>query len=541
MDGAIRKVMDRDGIVTVWFDQPGKSVNMLSPGLLEELSAVLEALQREFPRGIIFASAKPRSFFAGADLLAMRTMNRTELDQYLLAGQQLFSRIAHLPMPTVAAIGGDCLGGGLELALACRVRIAADLGAIQIGAPEVKLGLIPAWGGTVRLPEVAGLKEALQLMSSGKTIPPREALRLGIVDKVVPAQMLLAAAREYLQNIVPAALPRPAEKFADYTPIITLAQAKFRATTYGHYPAPLALLEVVRRRCEQGIAAGLAAERQTFLDLIETDTAKNLLRLFFLRRSARKWADAEIHATSANIQCAGVIGGGTMGSGIAHALIRQGIDVCLIETDTACVTSAVGRVRRLLDDDVFAERLDTLAAEEAFNHLTASTDWSGLSKADLVVEAVVENLDIKCKIFKALDGFTRPDTVLATNTSSFTATDMAAAAVNPQRVLGLHFFNPVSRMPLVEIVRTPLTNDAAIATAVTLINRLGKVPLVINDSPGFLVNRLLIPYLAEALMTASEGTSITKIDEAMVHWGMPMGPFEFMDLIGLDISLTMIQ
>jgi 3-hydroxyacyl-CoA dehydrogenase len=536
---AFRIAIDADGIATVWFDQPQKAVNTLGPDCLTELDEVVAKLTCTAPRGVIFASSKGRSFCAGADLVALRGMDGAAREQYMIQGQGVLGRIAQLPMPTVAAIDGDCLGGGLELGLACRGRVAADVGTINIGAPEVKLGLIPAWGGTVRLPKVVGLERAIELMTSGRAISPRQALELGLVDAVVPPEELLAAAKRYV--IDGGGVQRRKSADVEYEAILEAAEAKARTAGHGQYPAPLRLIGVVRACCRQGEAAGFEAERRAFCDLIEGCTAKHLLRLFFLRRETRKWASQQVHAAGVEVTCAGVIGGGTMGAGIAHALIRQGVEVRLLETDAEAVASALGRVARLLDEEVAAHRLTTEEAGEAYGRLNASADWDELAPVQLAVEAVVEDLDTKRQVFAKLDVCTRAGTVLATNTSSFMATELAAATKRPQRVLGLHFFNPVGRMPLVEIVRTQQTDEDAVATALALVNRLGKTPLVIRDSPAFFVNRMLIPYLAEALVIASEGTSIEAIDQAMVRWGMPLGPFELMDLIGLDISLNMMS
>ena len=538
----IRTTTD-DGIVTVWFDVPGKPVNTCSPRCLDELADSIGAIERDGAcRGVIFASAKLRSFIAGADLHEIRRMSRSQVEAYLAQGQALFERIAHLKVPTVAAINGDCLGGGFELALACRSRVAADDPSISIGLPEVKLGLIPAWGGTTRLPRTIGLRAALPILLGGKTMPPRKALKAGLIDETVRPEALMSAARRlvrsHLRRHHPSFIDRAAARLSPVrSRILDAAQRQTVAITHGNYPAPLRVLDVVRAGYERGFDAGLDAERRAIVELSDTDAGRNLLRLFFLRQEAKKWATAHLSAKPREIGHAAVIGGGTMGAGIAHALIRAGLPVRLVEVNALAVSAALNRIQKMLDDDVASGRLDKLGARHALNRVSPTTDWTGLQLADVVVEAVVETIEAKREVFSRLDRLTRPTAVLATNTSSLSVSEMSRATSHPERVVGLHFFNPVPKMPLVEVVRTPLSDDASLATTVGLAGRLGKTPVVVNDSPGFLVNRILVPYLAEALVAASEpAASIPMIDEAMKRWGMPMGPFELLDEIGLDIA-----
>jgi 3-hydroxyacyl-CoA dehydrogenase/enoyl-CoA hydratase/3-hydroxybutyryl-CoA epimerase len=546
MESAIRTTIDSDNVLTIWLDVPGKPVNTCTPQLLGELSAVIDRLEKDKPAGVIIASAKARSFNAGADLFAIRDMEPAAVKRYLALGQSIFERLSRLAMPTVAAINGDCLGGGTEMALACTYRVAANEGGISIGLPETKLGIIPAWGGTTRLPRMIGLMTALPILLAGKTLPPRKAMKAGIVDEVVRPEALLTAAKRLVLGHRDRHEPRLIERVvARMSParnrIIEAARRQTSERTFGNYPAPLRLLDVLKAGYDRGHEAGLVAEREALLELTQTEANRNLLRLFFLRQGAKRRAADQLKAKPAEVIYAAVIGGGTMGAGIVHALIRANVRVRLVEVDAAAVSGALGRVRKLLDEDVASGRLDKLAARHAFNRVSPTTDWTGLHLADLVVEAVVENLDAKHEVFARLDRLTRPGAILATNTSSLRVADIARATAHPPRVLGLHFFNPVNKMPLVEIVRGPETDDASLATAVALTNRLGKTPVVVNDAPGFLVNRLLIPHLAEALAMASEGVPIMVIDEAMKQWGMPMGPFELLDEIGLDVALHVLK
>ena len=538
---AIRTSVDADNVLTIVMDSPGKPVNTFSPQLLAELSSAIDAVERDKPKAVIFASAKARSFSAGADLTEISKMTREQIADFLATGQSLFNRIAKLPMPTIAAINGDALGGGFELALACRYRVAVDEGSISIGLPEVKIGLIPAWGGTTRLPRTIGLRRALPILLAGKTMPPRKALKAHLIDEVVRREALLAAAKRIvLSGGEPQRAPS-IDRMISRLPaarsrILDAAARQTNEKTFGNYPAPTRLLEVVRTGYERGLTAGFDAERQGLIDVSQTDAGRNLLRLFFLRQGAKKRAAEQIHAKPHDIFYAAVIGGGTMGAGIAHAMIRANLPVRLVEVNAQAVSAALGRVKRLLNDDVAAARIDKLAARHAFNRISPTTDWTGLELADFVIEAVVETIEAKRDVFSRLDRHTRPTAVLASNTSSLRVSEMAEATLHPERVVGLHFFNPVAKMPLVEIIRAAHSDDLSLATAVAMAVRLGKTPIIVSDSPGFLVNRILVPYLAEAMKLASEGVPIDRIDLAMKRWGMPMGAFELLDEIGLDVA-----
>lgn len=542
----LRLSTDGDGIATLLLDAPGKPVNTLSRLMLTELEQATGQLERETPKGLIIASGKARNFIAGADLFEIRKMSPAEMEQYLAMGQSIFSRIEALNFPTVAAIGGDCLGGGLELALACGARVAADDPSINIGLPEVKLGILPGWGGTVRLPRLIGLAAALPLMLAGKTLPPARARRLGIVDDVVRPEALLSAARRLLTQPINRRKPPLLARLAT---AITPARSKFfaaalkqtRQQTAGNYPAPERLLDVARTGWERGSAAGFEAERKALVELAGTDVARNLVRLFFLRQGAKKAIAEQIHAKGVEVKHAAVIGGGTMGAGIAYVLARAGINVRLIEVDPKAMSAGMGRVWKNFEDDVKAGRTTALDARRAMNRVMPTTKWTGLRLADVAIEAVVEKMPLKREIFAKLDRLCREDCVLASNTSSLSVAEMAAATAHPGRVVGLHFFNPVPKMPLVEVVRTPLSEDAALATAAGLAAKLGKTAVVVRDAPGFLVNRILIPYLAEALSLAGEGVAIATIDAALKSWGMPMGPFELLDEIGLDVSAHVLK
>jgi 3-hydroxyacyl-CoA dehydrogenase/enoyl-CoA hydratase/3-hydroxybutyryl-CoA epimerase len=545
MPTTLRISTDSETVVTVTFDLPDKPVNILSSSTLKELDELVTTLQQDRPRGIIFTSIKPRSFLAGADLAEMRAMSRPQLDAYLGRGQTIFDKIAALEIPTAAAINGDALGGGLELALACGCRVVGDDRAIQLGLTETKLGLIPGFGGTIRLPWTIGLSQALSMMLVGQTVAPKEAQRLGLVDEVAAREGLLAAARRLLL-----ARPRshcnqrpPREMLSPQERNHILDEAEYEAEkrSQGRYPAALKLISVIRTGFENGVERGLRAERKTLIDLLEGEPGRNLVRNFFIRQGARKVAAAQVGGTPLPVRRAAVIGGGTMGSGIAHGLIRAGIDVHLIEANDELASAASARVRKVVSDDLTSGRIDESESQKATSLLHAQSDWKGVELADIVIEAVAEDMNIKRDVFARLDRTARRETILASNTSSLSIAALGACTSRTANVIGMHFFNPVPKMPLLEIVRTKQSSPNALATAVALGAKLGKAPIVASDSPGFVVNGLLIPYLSEALRLIAEGASVQAIDHAIVRWGMPMGPVTLMDHIGLDVCVGIFK
>jgi 3-hydroxyacyl-CoA dehydrogenase/enoyl-CoA hydratase/carnithine racemase len=514
-------------VAIVWFDVPGKSVNAVSSAVMTDLDAVVRDLEADPPAGVVFASAKPGTFIVGGDLFEIRDADERALDGFLARGQRVMDRIAALGVPTVAALSGDTLGGGYELALACRHRVVADLPRSRIGLPETAIGIIPGWGGTLRLPRLVGVEAGLKLLVTGRTVGPREALELGMIDEVVPADRLLDAARRRALDPMPRpALVDPAAVDpAACSAACERSRAETRSRSGDHLPAALRIVDVVDISYRDGFAAGADAERRTLVELRRGPAGRNLMRLFFVRSGAKKAAVRAAGGTPRDVTRAAVIGGGTMGAGIALALARAGVAVQVVEADATAASAAAAR----------------LAAAGDGPGPAVTADWSTAAAADLVVVAVVESLAVKLDVFRRLDGLVGPDAVLASNTSSLGIAALAAATRHPERVIGLHFFNPVARMPLVEVVRAESSAAAAVATGVAVATRAGKTPVVVGDAPGFVVNRVLFPYLREATAALDEGLPVAAIDAAMRRWGMPMGPLALLDEIGLDTSLFIFE
>jgi 3-hydroxyacyl-CoA dehydrogenase/enoyl-CoA hydratase/3-hydroxybutyryl-CoA epimerase len=521
MDATVRVEIDADRVATIVFDVPGKSVNTLTRRVWADLSDVLKRLESDLPAGVVVSSGKPRSFIAGADLFEMRAMTRAELESYLLEGQKILARLEALPVPTVACLNGDALGGGLEVALACRFRLAVDEPGPQIGLPETKLGLVPGWGGTVRLVRLIGAQKAIPLMTAGRAVAPSEARELGIVDELVARSELLGAAKEMVlggaaRERTPIAAP--SEGYFE------TAEAEAGKKAGPHVPAPVRLVKVVAEGVLRGAQAGYDAERAALCDLRETEAGKQLMRGFFLRTGAKKVATEGAGADPLPVVRAAVIGGGTMGAGIAAAMVKTGIPVTLVETNAETASRALDRVRKDLGGD-----------ESAMSILTTSTSVEDCAPVDLVVEAIIEDIGAKRALFEKLDRVAKPDAILATNTSSLSVNEVAGCTKRPESVVGLHYFNPVAKMPLVEVVRAARSSARTVATAVAVAIRTGKTPILCNDGPGFIVNRVLMPQLAEAMRMVSEGSPVEQIDSAIRAFGMPMGPLALIDTIGLDV------
>ncbi len=544
-----------DGVALVLMDKQGEALNTLDPSLFEDVTGIIDQLENDHAvRAVVLASRKPEGFLAGANIRWFETLRSAdEATSLLREGQAVFNRIEELHTkhgkPVVAAIHGPALGGGLEYALTASARIVTDSPKTQLGQPEVQLGILPAVGGTQRLPGLIGIANALDLMLTGRPIDARKARRLGLVDEVVPEQMLLDIAIQRAREAAGAdddgsgngfklsvdAIQKLALERNRLGREILFRQARQRVAkeTRGNYPAPPRIIEAVEIGIDEGMAAGLEAEARFLGELIMTPESRALRSIFFASRELKneRWVEAQ----PLPVEHLAVIGGGLMGGGIAAvSAARAGVEVRVKEVDNAGVGRALKHVHDYVRGRVKRRRMRDFEAQQVMLRVTGSVDWSGFSNSDLVVEAVFEDLDLKRSILQQVEGLTRPDTVFASNTSSLPIGDIAAASARPETVIGMHYFSPVEKMPLLEVVVTEQTGDWATATAVEFGRRQGKTVIVVNDGTGFYTSRILGPYGREAFFLLEEGASVEAIDEAIIDWGFPVGPLLLSDEVGID-------
>jgi len=542
---------NENGIAVITFNLPGEPVNKLSNAARVELEALLIGL-RDDPgtRALVLISGKPDNFIAGADIEEFTALTSQDAAERLsFQGQETVSRVETFHKPIVAAIHGACLGGGLELALACHYRIATDHPKTQLGLPEVQLGLIPGAGGCQRLPRLIGARAALDMILAGKSERAAKALRLGLVDEVVPRSILRRVAVEAADRLAREGLPERKGKgglagaLLDRTSagrrlVYRAARKQVLQKTGGHYPAPLAALEAVRVGLEQGVTAGLAEEHRAFGELAVGDVSRKLVQIFFATTALKK--DDGVPPGSAaprQIRRLGIIGSGFMGAGIAGtAVLNVEVDTRLKDSDLTRVGKGLKAATRLLADRLQKRRLTRPQYERLSALLSGAADYSGFSRADLVIEAVFEDLEVKRKVLAEVEAVVRPDAIFATNTSTIPIREIAEQARRPERVLGMHFFSPVDRMPLLEVIPTAATAPDTIVTAVRFGRRMGKTVIVVADRPGFWVNRILSPYLNEAGHLLQEGVPIELIDRTMTKFGFPVGPVALLDEVGLDVA-----
>jgi 3-hydroxyacyl-CoA dehydrogenase/enoyl-CoA hydratase/3-hydroxybutyryl-CoA epimerase len=585
--GAVRfEAPDEDGIGRIVIDRPDDSVNAVNPSLVEELAqAVRAARSYEALRGLIVASGKATQFVAGADLkMVGRATDSTDLEAISRRFQAVLDELAWLPCTTVAAINGPALGGGLELALACDYRVGIDAPGLSVGQPEVNLGLVPAGGGTQRLPRLIGLQASLDLILSGRRLNARRARRMGLLDEVVHPTVLQQAARAWAlrsKRPLDRALhlgfsPQAAIDVAELTPagralMYGRARDAVIARTHGHYPAPLRALAAIEIGLEKGTAAGLEAEARAFAELAATDIARNLIWLFMTtqrqkrlpgtlgpprvddriipkdqsstgidRPDAERTAEGETASRAGSgrpeMERMGVVGAGFMGAAIAEVGAAAGLAVRVRDVKPEAVAKGLSSIRKMLDDGVARRRFDAREARQILQLVSGTTDYSGFQRADLVIEAVFEDLAIKQKVVQELEANVRPETVIASNTSAIPINEIAKASKYPERIVGMHFFSPAERMPLLEVIRPDAAADWALQAAVALGTKMGKTVIVVGDSPGFYTSRVLGVMMNEAALMLTEGAGIEDVDRAMTAFGFPVGPFVLYDEVGLEVA-----
>ncbi|MBI1977188.1 MAG: enoyl-CoA hydratase/isomerase family protein [Candidatus Omnitrophica bacterium] len=542
----------QDGIGILEFDCPDTEVNVLTAENMAELRDVLvEIPKRSEIKALIIVSAKKRIFIAGADIKEIQNIS-TEEDAFKKAehGKQVVQLLEDLNIPTVTVINGACLGGGYELALATKYRVASFSEKVQIGLPEVKLGILPGFGGSIRLPRLLGLLKALPLILAGKVIPSKDALKNGMVDRLFPEGTLRENAVEFAKEIVQGKingissgrqLKRKSNWFLEGTPFgrsLVFKQAKQNVLkeTKGFYPAPLQIIDLVRRTCGRKGQSVFQEESRDFSKLAVTPVSKSLIKVFFMMEQYKKFPWTDISGKVPSVNKCGVLGAGVMGGGIAQLVSYKSIPVRVKDINEKALAGALKEAWRIYGGALKRRKITAYDRDYKMGLISVGLTNDGLRRADIIIEAVVENLEIKQKVFKELSELTDAHVILASNTSSLSVNQLADVSKSPERVVGLHFFNPVHRMPLVEIVPSSRTSREVLERTIRFSRTLGKTVIVVKDVPGFLVNRLLLPYMNEAAYLVEEGVLPEELDRIAEQFGMPMGPVELVDQVGIDVG-----
>ena len=557
MNAPFQLSIDSRGIGKLVFDLQGQKVNKLSPEVLENLGKILdEVAQNKDIQALIIISGKSDVFIAGADLQVFGpAFEHPERIQSLIKiGHQTFRKLAALPFPTIAVINGVCLGGGLELALACTYRMVSDNPKTQLGLPEVNLGIFPGWGGTQRLPRLVGLSEGLQMILSGRPVKALKAWKIHLADAIYATEFQDQKVAEFVKLcITPNGREQILKKrnrpvlrtfLLEGNPIgryitFKLARRQLLQKTKGHYPAPLAALDLIEKTYTLPLDEGLKQEERYFIECVPPGPfvhAKNLISLFFVQEALKKDPGVPITAAPEIINSAAVLGAGTMGGAIAYLISFNDIPVRLKDINWEAIGKGYATANSLYTKLVKEKKLKPSEANLKFHHLSSTLDYTGFHNVDLTIEAVVENLALKKQIFAELEENIRPNSIIASNTSSLTIAEMSSEAKHPERFVGMHFFNPPNRMPLVEIVPGPKTTPQTLATAVNFCRKLGKTPIIVGDCHGFLVNRIFALGANEVIWMFEEGVPMDTLAKMMLDFGMPMDPFRLADDVGNDVT-----
>ncbi len=541
-----------DQVATLYFDTPQSKANVFSIAALEVFEGYLETLAEDDTLKLLFIeSAKEDIFIAGADIHEIKLAeDAPSVEAFVKKGQEIFNKLEKLPCVTVAMIDGACLGGGLEMSLACNYRIATSHPHTRIGLPEVNLGIIPGFGGTQRLYRLIGYAKAMELILGSKQLSGDEALQAGIVDASVPKGYLGFKKEALIHEILDHTVKNRSIskikgiRWYEHFPIVRrmiekIATKKVLEKTQGHYPAPLTLIDVMRESFGKPIHEGLMIERDAVTKLALTPESKNLIGLFLI--SERLKHETFSTADPKTIQHAAIVGTGTMGSGIAWALDNQKIDVRLKVRSISSAAKAVKKIRKIYETMKKLHKIDRRHIVLNMDRITYARNDEGFGRSDFLIEAVNEDIDVKRSVYKEFETLLNQEAIIATNTSSISISDLAKGLIHPERFIGMHFFNPVERMPLVEVIPGEMSDEMTVATVVNLAKRIGKTPIKVKDSPGFLVNRVLLPYLKEATLMFEEGEEIEKIDRILKDFGMPMGAFLLIDEVGVDIGVEVAK
>jgi len=538
-----------DGIATIWIDSQKDKMNIVSPSLIGDFENVFKEIEtNEDIIGAILISAK-KDFIAGADIKSFKGEKVGDFQPFSRKGHELLQKIEDSKKPIVSAIHGTCYGLGVELSLACNSRVCSNDSKTKLALPEVKLGLLPGGGGTQRLPRLVGLQASLDMMLTGKNIFPSKAKRIGLVDEVVHQSKLHNAAKKIVLSIIKNNFQRKkvkksfTVKLLDGTSLgrsVVFSQAKKTVLrlTKGNYPAPIEIIECVKIGLQKGLKAGYEAEVIKFEKLILSNVSSALRNLFFTTTDKKK---NPYKVDLKNTQKIGVIGAGFMGEGITEVSINSGMDVLLKDLDDEMIHQARKNIWENLNRKVKRRQMSKVSAKTTAQKAVGQLDYKGFNNIDVVIEAIVENMTVKKKLIKELESICKDDFIFASNTSSLPLTEMSEEAKNPENVVGMHYFSPVTKMPLLEIIKTNKTSVQAIATCYEIGKRQGKTCIVVNDAPGFYVNRILCPYLLEALILIEEGVRIEQIDKALKNLGMPVGPVALLDEVGIDVGVHVMS
>jgi 3-hydroxyacyl-CoA dehydrogenase/enoyl-CoA hydratase/3-hydroxybutyryl-CoA epimerase len=547
--------IDKNGVANLVFDLPNEKVNKLSESVLIELEKAINVIDgNKAIRVLLITSDKKDIFIAGADINEIKGIsNQADAFEKVSRGQNILTKLAQLKIPTIAVVNGACLGGGLELALACKYRIGIVGSKTVFGLPEVNLGIIPGFGGTQRLPKLIGLQEALKIILPGKSVDANKAFKIGLVDDLIREEFLAEKLGHFVTEILKNGeanhyLKRrkaPRKKRFIFENLLGgkflifyLVRKDLWEKTKGHYPAPFYALEVIRRTYGMTYGArGFKTELKAFCELAVGEISKNLIEIFFINEELKKETGVSSNVEAKEIKSAALIGAGVMGGGIAWLFANNNINIRIKDVAQNAIALGYNQIIKVFNQLKKIRKISPEQANMKIANVTTSLDFSGFDKAEIVVEAIVENMAVKKKVLAEAETQIGKHTIIASNTSSLSISEMAHSLQNPERFVGMHFFNPVNRMPLVEVIRGEKTSDETIATIVKLSKKLGKTPIVVKDVAGFLVNRILLPYMNEAAYLLEEGAEIKRIDKALEKFGMPMGPFVLADVVGIDVGV----
>jgi len=556
---ALSLAFENNGIAKLTLDLPNEKVNKLTSAVLFELNEILNEIGNNKNIKILqIVSAKKDNFIAGADINEIKDLsNEKEALEKVLQGQEILTKIAKLPFATIAVINGSCLGGGLELALACNYRVGVISKKTILGLPEVNLGIIPGFGGTQRLPELVGLEESLKIILSGKAIDSSKAYKIGLVDIAIHQEFLEAKLQEFSKEILKNPLKNiylntrhqaKKKRFIQETLflkkylIFSFTKKQLWEKTKGHYLAPFYALEVIKRTYRSTYGnRGFRVEREAFSELAVGEICKNLITIFFTNESLKKDYNNDLVSKEYKIEDCGLLGAGVMGGGIAWLFANNDIKIRIKDISQNAIAIGYNQILKIFNSLKKIKKLKTNEVNMRMANISTGLDYTGFNNADLVIEAVVENMAIKKRTLHEVEQFVKSDCLIVSNTSSLSITKMAESLTDPKRFAGMHFFNPVNRMPLVEIIRHPSTNEITIAKLVNITRSIGKTAIVVKDVAGFLVNRILLPYILEATYLVEYGADIVNIDQALEKFGMPMGPFILADVVGIDVGIKVMH